>query len=429
MKKTLLLLLLVSIAVGGVFAKGSNEKAPAAAETGGKTTPQGKVVVWVHHYDVEAAFLKDLTDKFMQANPGITVEFESIPYDTYWDKLNVALETGNGPDVFRVPVNVLGEYYTRGQIVPIPTDLYTNEALAAVFSPNITELLKMPDGKFYGLPSSVMPLVLIINDNLFRGAGLDPQKDAPKTWSDFRALAKRLTIRDEKGALKVAGVSIVGSPYQYYWTFPVQNSAMGVADVAARKPSIANEAGYAAWKFMTDLVTVDKVDDVEFKGDMRSGTAAMVLQEYIGLADLMATAPDYKFSVHLPPYPDGKKAGGAFTSWAFAVTKDSKAPAAAWKLLDFIDSEANQKDAALKAIDLPSRIKVLEDSQLRTDGNVAVALDALKSAKPYNGLGWDDIWYIEQAAFESIVLNGASVKSAVDEASGKLDALYAKKFK
>lgn len=390
---------------------------------------QGKVVVWVHHYDVEAAFVKDLTDKFMKANPGVTVDFQSIPYDTYWDKLNVALGSGSGPDVFRVPVNVLGEYYTRNQIVPIPADLYTNASLATTFSPNILELMKMGDGKFYGLPSSVMPLVLIFNDTLFRKAGLDPVKDAPKTWGEFRALAKRLTFRDDKGALQIAGASIVGSPYQYYWTIPVQSSPLGVADVARHKPVVATEAGYNAWKLITDMVLVDKVDAVDFKADMKLGTAAMVLQEYVGLADLKATAPDFQFSVHLPPSLEGQKAGGTFTTWAYAVSKDSKASAAAWRYIDFIDSEANQKDAALKAIDLPSRIKVLSDAQLRKDANLVIALDALKAARPYNGLGWDDVWYIEQAAFEAIVLNGSTVKAAVDEESQKLTDLYAKKFK
>ncbi|OGO80173.1 MAG: hypothetical protein A2Y21_03675 [Clostridiales bacterium GWC2_40_7] len=389
---------------------------------------KGKIVAWVHHNDAEAALYKEYADSFKKINPNVEIDFQTIPYDSYWDKLNVALESKNGPDIFRIPANVLGEYHSRKQILPIPDDLYTGESFEAAYSPNIVELLRMPDGKFYGMPSSVMPDVLIINNKMFSDIGLNPQTDAPKTWSEFRDIAKRLTVRDDKGNLKIAGASIMTSPYQYYWTFPIQNCPIGVADAATRKPAFANDDGYNAWKFLTDLILVDKVDSPEFKGVIQNGTAAMVITEYVVFADLKNTAPDIEFSIHLPPYPDGKKPSASYTSWAFTVSAESKSVDVAWRFIDFMDSEENQKVAALKAVDLPSRMNVLEDPELSKDANLNVALEALKIAKPYNAFGWDDVWYIEQAAFESIVLNGTSVKAAVDEASQKLDALYAKKF-
>ena len=51
------------------------------------------------------------------------------------------------------------------------------------------------EGKLYGLPDFAASHSLHINNRLFREAGLDPVKDAPRTWDDVARLNRILTRR------------------------------------------------------------------------------------------------------------------------------------------------------------------------------------------------------------------------------------------
>ena len=46
------------------------------------------------------------------------------------------------------------------------------------------------DGKVYGLPLELTNWCVYLNKKIFRDAGLDPVKDAPKTWEDVMAVEK-----------------------------------------------------------------------------------------------------------------------------------------------------------------------------------------------------------------------------------------------
>src|SRR5262249_24923846 len=48
-------------------------------------------------------------------------------------------------------------------------------------------------GKYYGIPNEVSNYCTHISTKLFGGAGLDPEKDWPKTWDDMVAVSQKLT--------------------------------------------------------------------------------------------------------------------------------------------------------------------------------------------------------------------------------------------
>jgi multiple sugar transport system substrate-binding protein len=52
------------------------------------------------------------------------------------------------------------------------------------------------NGKLYGLPLEVTNWCLYVNKRVFRSAGLDPEKEYPRTWEDMVRVSERLVIRD-----------------------------------------------------------------------------------------------------------------------------------------------------------------------------------------------------------------------------------------
>ena len=52
------------------------------------------------------------------------------------------------------------------------------------------------NGQVYGLPLELTNWCIFINKKVFRSAGLDPEKDYPKTWEDMVKISQKIVIRN-----------------------------------------------------------------------------------------------------------------------------------------------------------------------------------------------------------------------------------------
>ncbi|HIC89990.1 MAG TPA: ABC transporter substrate-binding protein [Anaerolineae bacterium] len=427
--KTLLILCLIALLAVQCAPVPAATPVPEA-EVPPTAAPAEKITVvhWQHHHEARAKIVQELADEFTATNPNIQIDFESVPYDAYFDKLVTSLEAGSGPDVFQIPANIAFEFFRRGQLAPVPAEVMTTEAIESSFVGWTVELLKF-EGQYYGLPTDVQTFLLFINNALFEEAGLDPSK-GPETWDEFTEYAVKLTKRDANGNLIQAGVDL-GSPYQWYWSLPLQTIDQGFVDPETLKVTYNSSGGYRAWQFLTDLVVKYHVDSPEFLAEQQKfvlGKAAMNLHEYVYAGTLKLQAPDLKFTIHFPPHPKDRPLVIGGTYWTYVVSSQSKHPAEAWKWVKFLTSTEAQRKWVAGGGELPSRQELIDDPQLRADPNVAKALDSMQYAKVFNGIGWDDVWYIHQAIYDNIVLKGMDVKTAVDQGAQEEEALYQKKL-
>ncbi len=88
-------------------------------------------------------------------------------------------------------------------------------------------------GKTWGIPFQRSTIVLYWNKELFKEAGLDPDK-GPATWKEMLADAEKLTKRDASGNVTRWGVQIPSSGFPY-WLFQGLTTTNGV--------ELMNEAG------------------------------------------------------------------------------------------------------------------------------------------------------------------------------------------
>lgn len=395
--------------------------APAAAQE--KVT----IVHWQHHYAAREAVVKDLIVEFEASHPDITIDFQSIPYGEYFQKIGPSLEAGSGPDVFQIPGPQVYEFYARGQLAPVPADVYTTEAIERDFVPWTIQLLKQ-DGTYVGLPTDVQLFLLFYNDALFEEAGLDPSVGFA-SLDELEAAARTLT-KKAGDRLSQAGISLTYSPYQWYWNYLTTLHDAGSVDDATQTVTYDDEAGLAWWRWFTGLMTEDGIDDNEFltgQDKFAVGLAAMDLHEYTYAGNLAQLNPDLRYSVHLPPPAPGRPEGTAGTHWAYVVSSQSPKAAAAWEWVKFLTSESAQREWVADGGELPSRVALYDDPELRSDPNAAFALDAMATAVPYDALGWDDVYAIQQNIWENVVLNGEDVDAAVAEGAAAENALYQQK--
>jgi sn-glycerol 3-phosphate transport system substrate-binding protein len=86
-------------------------------------------------------------------------------------------------------------------------------------------------GKTWGVPFQRSTIVQYYNKELFKAAGLDPNKP-PATWAELADAAKKLTVKDASGKVTQYGVQIPSSGFPY-WLFQglaIQNDVVMAND-------------------------------------------------------------------------------------------------------------------------------------------------------------------------------------------------------
>lgn len=381
---------------------------------------------WEHQHPANDALVERLAAEF-QAQTGNTIEFEPIPYGDYFTRLGAGLEANGGPCVFKVPTPQLAEFQARGYLAPLPESVMAMTDYRETFIPAATTP-QIIDGQAWGLATDVQPLVLFYNDEMFRAAGLDPTKDF-ETWDDFRAAAKALTTWNGD-KMTQAGVDIAAA-YQWWGSYPFLISEAGTVDDVTNEPIYATDAQYEVWQKMTDLVLEDRVDSAEYlagQDKFAVGGSAMTLREYVQAATTAQTSPDLEFSLHLaPPIAEGQPFRTVLTTWTYVVNATCESPDAAWAWIQFLTSDAVERDKVVSGNAMPARLALLDDPVLRSDAQTAKVLDAVKEAVAIDSLGWDDIYGIQNGIWEAILLGGEDVKAAVEAGAAAERDLYVQK--
>ena len=165
--------------------------AAAAVVTAHASAPRAhaqtrSLTVWHAYSEAEERGLRDAIDAFSRRHPGIEVRVVSIPFGSYAAKLEAAIPTGNGPDLFVDAHERLTSYLERRMVQPVGA-ITLAERLDVDRS--ALALLERPDPRthertLYGLPLAYKAAALFLNDALVR-------RD-PATLEDIEALAGHL---------------------------------------------------------------------------------------------------------------------------------------------------------------------------------------------------------------------------------------------
>ncbi|MFO1325768.1 MAG: ABC transporter substrate-binding protein [Rubrivivax sp.] len=179
-------------------------------------------------------------------------------------------------------------------------------------------------GKTWGVPFQRSTIVLYWNKELFKEAGLDPNK-APASWTELVAMAQKLTKKDASGKVTQYGIQVPSSgfPYWLFQGFTTQNDVI-----------LANEAGNAvhyddpkvieALQFWVDL---SRKHGVHPPGVVEWGTtpkdfmerkAAMIWTTTGNLTNIRTNA---KFDFGVAMLPAGRKRGSPTGGGNFFIFK------------------------------------------------------------------------------------------------------------
>src|SRR5271169_7016815 len=152
---------------------------------------RSETVIKILHIQSNAkiiAIWQEAAQKFESAHPGVKVEFDYLENEAFKAKLPTLLQSKDRPSAFHSwGGGVMYEQVSSGICQDI-TKAASEGGFKDTFYPATIQNFTV-DGKLYGLPNDVAPIVLWYNKELCQKAGVDPTKI--QQWDDFVDAVKK----------------------------------------------------------------------------------------------------------------------------------------------------------------------------------------------------------------------------------------------
>jgi sn-glycerol 3-phosphate transport system substrate-binding protein len=293
--------------------------------------------------------------EFEKENPGITIRpIYSGSYQESITKALTAVKSGEPPVTSILLSTDMFTLIDEDAIVPFDELIKTadDQAWVKSFYPAFMENSRT-GGKTWGIPFQRSTIVLYWNKEMFKEAGLDPNR-APQTWSEQVEFAQKLTKRDASGKVTQWGIQIPSSGFPY-WLFQALAIQNGV--------QLMNEAGtqtyydrpevIGALQYWVDLAKKQKVHPegiVEWGTTPKDFFERKMAMMWTTTGNLTNVKTNAKFDFGVAMLPAGKQRGsptGGGNFYLFKKTTPQQRAAA----LKFIKWMTTPQRAAQWGID------------------------------------------------------------------------------
>jgi multiple sugar transport system substrate-binding protein len=171
-------LVILGASANGVFAAGGQEKAIA-----------GNMLMW-ERSGGNKGIVDALVARWNGQNPALKIELTYIPHSEMVPKLAQAIASGDVPDLMGLDLIYGPQFEKAGQLVDITDKIASFPALKTA-SPGHVKVSTY-QGRLYGVPLYADVSVLFWNKDLFRRAGLDPEKP-PTSLAEISEYATKIT--------------------------------------------------------------------------------------------------------------------------------------------------------------------------------------------------------------------------------------------
>lgn len=311
----------------------------SATNTGDSQPSSGPVTITYMNFSANGGHEKDLqaiADAFHKENPDITVQLETVPYDSYFTKLQTAVAGATASDAFELNYENFVTYAKNGSLAEL------SGIDASKYRASLVDAFKA-DGKQYGLPESFSNVVLFYNKALFKAKGVaEPTKDW--TWADEQQAAEKLTDKASKTFGDYQPVSF----HEFYKALAQTGGKFLSEDgkkTAFNSPEGVKAATWLIGKSGKTMPTeVDGAGTPDFDSkQFKAGKLAMWhtgIWMFDGLKDA-----SFDWDIVVEP-GDTTKASAMFTNGAVVNAKSTKVDAAA-KWITYLTSSKAMADTRL----------------------------------------------------------------------------------
>ena len=423
--KKILALILVAVMLTSVLAA-CNTKPSGGANVNEalfkKPTEEVSLEVWYAVSGITATTFEAQVNEYMAANPNVKIEISYAgSYADCAEKISANLLTDTAPDVALMSA---GPLYTGARQDWTIEGLIQDPAFdkAGIYE-GVWKYAEF-QGRICALPYGISVPVLYYNKAIIEKAGIDLEKNAPKTWDELYALAEKA----QKDGGATWGFDVSDVP----WLFKSMLNQNGntIIDTTGEtvKPAYNDDAAVEVGQFWQKLAAngimpIDQHSNAD--NTFLAGETAFVVSSSVRLARWSAKEGVPEFGVlNMPAFEKESVALGGNVLVCFPKKDQEAKLAAAWDLLKFLMSEEKITEFALASGYLPIYAKSMESETVKN----AIAEDPRRGvvygqlATSWSYWHFDEMGTMDQimAPMISEIENGADVKGALDKGVAQL---------
>lgn len=246
---------------------GGGAETPAPAESGsGVVGEPTKLVFWHGMTGPDGPAVQQNIEAFNASQSEVVVEAVVMPWDVLYDKLLTSVTSADGPQIIAMSASSLPQYAGKGALGSTE-DFYADTTYmdTSVIAPAAVDASAF-DGVRYGVPLNIATMMMYWNKDMFRAAGLDPEKP-PATWDDFASMAQKLTV-DENNDGKPEQYAIALGDHETVPMFQplMWNNGGGVVSDDGTKSILGSPESIEALEYWTSLVRDQKISPIGLSG-------------------------------------------------------------------------------------------------------------------------------------------------------------------
>jgi multiple sugar transport system substrate-binding protein len=401
--------------------------APASA-----IAQQVTVKMWMHEHPPRLPIDKHIIADFEKANPDIKIDYTVIAATEYATKLITAFASGSGPDLFNQFSGLVAQYYNSRILAPVDyaaTGYGDEKGLTGRFFGGLDGIRFA--GKYYGIPTEVSNYACATNNKLWAEAGLDPNKDFPKTWEAFPAVAEKLTKRDANGNPIRRGFDFNWPNKNFVWmgmNTMLHQLGSALVDEETYSTKLDTVEGKRVMQYWVDWANKLKLGGPQYtdtRTDFLAGNIATECSFGVwGLPQFRDAHIEYTVK-QVPRWSDAKVDQG-FDAYAYFMMVNARSPApvqaAAWKFARFFTDHAAELYAGA-GLFVP-RQEVIDTAQFKSDPAAQVFLDELKKTKfSPRIVGYDQVVDTFMRGRDRMVQGGEPVATVASEVNEQMNAM------
>ncbi|MDF2590579.1 MAG: sugar transporter substrate-binding protein [Clostridia bacterium] len=393
MKKKLLLVFLaaimgVSSLTGCGKKEGGNTAASASAgnaKTEAKSSKSGDSLRFldVSPSETRQRYYEETFKKFKEET-GISVTYESVPWDDAADKITVLGASHQLPDVMTTWSGWLGQYTQAGWVIPLSD--YIGETRSE-YTEAVNKLLWKSEeeryGKIYTVPDGIMVKGVFVRKDWAEEADIKLDPQAGWTYDDYFSLVAKLTDSTQKRY----GVSYRGARgaldplLTYLQGFTGGNTYDAEGNILINSPEC--QEAFKKWTdiYLNGYAPEDSINwgFTEMVDNFTGGLTGTLINDSEVAATCLANMEASQWMVMPMPKStvDNKIYNTINAPYSYSISGDCKNPDNAWKLIEFMNRPNNNIEYCKLTGLIPIKKDVENDPTYGLDGPYATFVQQL----------------------------------------------------
>jgi ABC-type glycerol-3-phosphate transport system substrate-binding protein len=400
--------------------------------SGGSATGPVKGTLTVWDYYGSATPIKPAVRAFQKLHPKLKINYQAIDYDSFPDKFSVGVSSGAPPDLATLDMTWIPRYAanrTLSDLSALSDDKVDGKPISSLYSNGANNAMKY-GGQRVTLLYDFDAYALYYRADVLRDAGVA----VPKTWTQFRAAAKK--VAQHSGGKIRYGFQVLPDTF-HFAQFLFQNGG-SILSPDNQRVEFNSPAGVQALTFMKGFL--DDGSGVYWGPDQgdSSGIAGIKDQRIAMFANgpymmgiLKDSAPEQSGKWRVAPAPISRQPGSYLGGTGLVIPANAQNKSAAWAFAQFLLTPREQLNVYKYAGAAPATEAALASPTLtkpdRYFGGQApfkVFRKALATATPFPYVkSWNDIDTAITDGVTSALLGKQSPSSALNSAASRTKRL------